>query len=109
MRRGLPVVAGSVIDETTELTLDELCRTCSVREEIIIDMVNEGFLEPRGTQRSTWRFAGTALRRVEIALRLQHDLEINLPGAAVIVDLLDELKELRARMDLLERRLFDVD
>lgn len=109
MKRGLPVVTGSVIEETTELTLDELCRTCSVRAEIIVDMVNEGFLEPRGAQQSTWRFVGTALRRVEVALRLQRDLEINLPGAAVIVDLLDELKELRTRVDLLERQLFDVD
>jgi hypothetical protein len=33
---------------------------------------------------------------VRRALRLQHDLELNLPGAALALELLDEIERLRA-------------
>ena len=43
-------------------------------------------------------FAGASLRRTRVALRLLHDLELNLPGAALAVDLLDEIARLQRRL-----------
>ncbi len=45
--------------------------------------------------RSQWRFSGFALMRVQRVLRLQHDFGVNLPGAALALDLLEELDRLR--------------
>ncbi|MBT9477058.1 MAG: MerR family transcriptional regulator, partial [Polaromonas sp.] len=42
------------------------------------------------------------LQRARVALRLQTDLDVNLAGAALALELLDELDELRARVQRLE-------
>jgi chaperone modulatory protein CbpM len=39
------------------------------------------------------------------ALRLQRDLEINIPGLAVTLDLLDEVDSLRAQVHSLKQQL----
>jgi len=94
-----------VLDENFELSLDDLCQACAVRAELIIAMVEEGMIEPCGSSPSDWRFTGPTLRRVEITLRLQRDLHLNLPGAALAVDLLDEIEYLRERLRILDKDL----
>ena len=93
-----PVLKGMILDEEETLTLDELSHACSMDVEWVISLVEEGMLEPAGHSLSTWRFSGTCLRRVCIAARLQRDLEINLPGVALALDLLDEIDKLRNRI-----------
>lgn len=90
-----------LLDEQMELSLAELCRACSVHAETVLAMVEEGLLEPRGTAPAEWRFPGPAVRRVQVALRLQRDLGLNLPGAALALDLLEELEILRRRLQAL--------
>jgi len=55
-------------------------------------------LEPNGEQPREWRFTGPALRRARLALRLTRDLELNPPGVALALDLLDEIEALKARL-----------
>jgi chaperone modulatory protein CbpM len=93
-----PVMNGLILDETTTLTLDELSFACSVRVERIIELVDEGILEPVGHELGEWCFPGTSLGRARIAMHLQRDLDINLAGVALVLDLLDELESLRARL-----------
>lgn len=94
-----------VLDETYELSLVELCQSCTVRTETIIAMVEEGLIEPLGTTQAEWRFTGPALHRVEMTLRLQRDLEINLSGAVLAVELLEEIDRLRERLRILDESL----
>ncbi len=91
-----------VLDESYEIGLAELCQACAVRTETIISMVEEGLLEPRGSTPVDWRFSGPTLRRVEITLRLQQDLRVNLAGAALAVELLEEIERLRDRLHRLD-------
>ena len=90
-------VSGIVIDEQGEITLAQLCRYCGVHAELVADMVGEGIVEPRGQQPQDWRFSGSAVARVQRAVRLTQDLGINLPGAALALDLIDELSFYRGR------------
>jgi chaperone modulatory protein CbpM len=83
------------MDETTVLSLDELCRVCAVEAQRIVELVEEGVLSVSVSEASQWSFPGAALRRARIALRLQRDLEINLAGVALALDLLDEIEQLR--------------
>lgn len=92
-----------VIDETTTFTLGEICQTCNVHAELVIEMVAHGLLEPRGESPAQWEFTGDALRRSKTALRLQRDLGINLAGTALVLDLLDELEKLRVQLALLNQ------
>jgi len=38
-----------------------------------------------------------AIKRILVACKLQHDLRVNLPGAALALDLLEEIEKLRSR------------
>lgn len=88
-------LSGIVLDDDLDFSLRELCRICAINAETIIEMVEEGVVEPQGVGPREWRFRATSLRRVQITLRLQRDLRINLAGAALVLDLLEELEELR--------------
>ena len=96
---------GVVLDEDSELSLKDLACACGIHAERLVEMVEEGLLEPRGHAPQSWRFSGTELERARTALRLQRDLGINLAGAAMVVELLEELRRLRRRVYTLERRL----
>lgn len=86
----------TVLDDSTTWGITEICTLCRVENELIHEMVNEGVLIPEGTSPETWRFNGLAIKRIQVTLRLQNDLRVNLPGAALVLDLLEELDELRA-------------
>jgi len=88
---------GSILDDSVEFTLQDLSRMCAVDENHIVEFVEEGVLT---TIRAApqWHFHGSALRRARLALRLQHDLEINLAGVALALDLMDELELLRREL-----------
>lgn len=91
-------MSGILIDEHIELTLNDLCRACSTSAEWVIELVEHGALEPINYQQTQWRFSGNSLQRAYTARRLQRDLGINLAGIALVMDLLDEVKTLRAQM-----------
>lgn len=71
---------------------------CTTQRKVIIDMVQFGIVEPKGQGPNNWRFSGHDLIRIRQTLRLQNDLGINMPGAALVIELLDELNALRARI-----------
>jgi chaperone modulatory protein CbpM len=96
------IVTGLLLDDETCLTLGELCRVCTVHAEWIIELVDEGILDPSGPDAAHWRFSGPSLLRALRVRRLQQDLGINLAGAALVLDLLDEVESLRARLRVLE-------
>jgi chaperone modulatory protein CbpM len=89
---------GILLDDQTELTLNELCKACSSSAEWIIELVEEGALEPVGYQQTQWRFTGMSLQKAQTAMRLQRDLGINLSGIALALDLLDKIETLEARL-----------
>lgn len=82
-----------------ELTLVELCQACRAPEEEVRTWVLEGVLEPSGERPEEWRFAGSALRRAQTAFRLSRDLEVNLAGIALALNLLDEIAALKSRLE----------
>lgn len=98
MKEPVSVTTVSILDENLEFSLHQICRYCDLESEQVVEMVTEGIVEPRGDRPVNWRFNGYMLKRVQIATRLQRDLEINMPGVAVIIDLLNELEELRQRL-----------
>ena len=87
-----------VVDETMEFTLVELCRAVHAPQEQVRVWVVEGVLTPRGGAPEEWRFAGTALRRARLARTLAQELEINAPGVALALDLMDEIEALKASL-----------
>lgn len=95
MTRKITYLTGSVLNEDMEYGLRDLCSICNVPAEIIQDMIDEGLINPDGSNPMEWRFSGVEIQRIQISIRLQRDLRINLPGCAMILDLMEELEELR--------------
>jgi chaperone modulatory protein CbpM len=95
----IDIFSGNIVEDETRLTMRQLCDACAVRAEYIIELVNEGFIEPSGVEKSHWCFSGLSIRRVHKEKRLQHDLGINLAGVALVVELMDEIEQLRARLE----------
>ena len=105
MTETLTIISGTVLEEdTTLLSMAELCRACGVHAELITEYVEYGILEPRGRELMEWRFTPSSLRRAQRALRLQEDLNINAAGIALVLELLDEVSDLRARLAVLQDR-----
>ena len=95
-------LAGLLLDERIELSLTEICSACSASPEWIIELVEEGVLEPIGAEQTQWRFQGSSVQKAHAATRLQRDLDLNLAGVALALDLLDEIEILRARLRQME-------
>lgn len=95
MTKELIILHGTILDEEAEFTLLETCRICTIPVETVQDMINEGLINPKGSGPRYWRFTTFEINRILRTLRLQRDLRINLPGCALVLDLLDELEELR--------------
>ncbi len=98
----MQLLSGELLDEELELSLAELCSACRLSAERVRELVGEGLIEPLGSDPTRWRFQGVSIRRVHCALRLERDLGVNPAGTALVLDLLEELEQLRARLLRLE-------
>lgn len=77
------------------LTLQQLCTSSAMQPDFIIELVEYEVLTPEGERAINWRFNSTDLMRLRKAKRLLHDFELNITGLALVMQLLDEISELR--------------
>ena len=88
---------GCIVEDELHFSVQELSRACAVRREVVVELVQHGVLEPSGADEQSWRFPGASLRRARIAIQLHRDLGVNYEGAALALELMDEIARLRAR------------
>jgi chaperone modulatory protein CbpM len=88
-------ISGVLLDDAA-LTLEELARACNVEPEWVVRRVRAGILAGQPAVEVTeWRFRSGDLLRVE------RDFDANEDLAALVVDLGDEVRRLRARLHAL--------
>ena len=104
MNRQEPPLEAELLDADSDVTLLELCRVCEVHADYVIELVEIGVVEPRaGRWPAEWRFSPQALVRLRRAVRLNRDLAVEPAGAALVLDLMEEVADLRRRLRGLER------
>ena len=86
----------------TPLSLDEIIEMSHSSPTFVEELIEFGILHPEADSLGQWVFDMQHMHRIQIAQRL-HDLEINMAGIAVVLDLLDQLDEMAARIALLEK------
>ena len=86
---------GEIFDDGAVLSVADLARMFAVEERHIVALVEEGVITALEINTTEWRFSGADIRRARIALRLERDLGINLPGVALALELLEELEPFR--------------
>lgn len=80
------------------LTLTEVCGSFGVTNSVILEMVEEGIVNAGTGQASEWVFDAIAITRIRTALHLHRDLGVNWAGAALALELLEELRIIRRQM-----------
>lgn len=87
-----------VVEEEIVFSLSGLCQAAGASPAQVLGLVDEGLLQPMGHAPQDWAFAGPALRTTRAALRLNADLALGNAGAALVLELLEEIRTLRARL-----------
>ncbi len=88
-----------------QLDMAEFCEAADLSDVYVIEIVEHGILEPQGAQPRDWRFTDYELALAKRAAKLRRDLELEWEGVALALDLLDEVRELRAENSMLKQRL----
>ncbi|MGH8129060.1 MAG: chaperone modulator CbpM [Gammaproteobacteria bacterium] len=96
------IVTGVVLGERETITLKTLAGLCAVETRWVVELVEQGALEPLDPAQSQWEFSAVVLKRVRTAAHLRHDLELNPAGIALALDLLDQIETLRAQLNTLQ-------
>jgi DNA-binding transcriptional MerR regulator len=90
--------------EPEQLTLESLAACAGVHPTRITYFVDFGLLEPSTRTGTQWLFDTACITRLRTIERLRRDLGANLPGIAVILDLLDRLTALQREVEQWRRR-----
>mgnify|MGYP000243370019 CR=1 FL=1 len=86
-------------------TMTEFCLHTGVSEEDLREIVGLGVIEPRQPLTEVWLFDDSAMMIVHRAMRLRRELELDWPGIAVALTLLDENRRLSRENCILQHRL----
>ncbi len=80
------------------LSVSELARACGAETDWVLQLVEVGIIEshPPAERLADWRFEDKALRCALKARRLQRDFGVELDAAALILDLENEIRRLKA-------------
>lgn len=97
------LLIGVLIEETTSISFIEVCHKYNIPQELLVEMVEHGLFPDQPTDIKKIALDQKALRRIESAFRLHRDLEINLPGVALALDLLEEIEAMRQELEILHK------
>ncbi len=102
-RHDIAPLMGELIEERPACSLLELAALSGVPAETLVEYVEIGLIEPvSGRGARDWRFAGSAVMRLKRAERLAQDFLLEPEALALVLDLLDEIDDLRRRLRRLQ-------
>ena len=79
-------------------TTQAVCVAHELTEDTIAEMVSWGIADPKGARPNKWIFSQNDFERIGCATRFSEELDINIPGAALALELLDELNKVRRQI-----------
>jgi chaperone modulatory protein CbpM len=83
----------------------EVSEICDVSVERVVAFVEIGVLKPEGANPDEWRFPPRSIIQARRAQRLQRDLELDLTGLALALELLEDIDDLRREIHRLRAQL----
>ena len=97
------ILSSVIVDENTTFTIREICTRCNIPYQIIIQMAEHGLFDLSTNLDDDTEIDLKTLKRIEAAFRLHQDLEINMPGVSLILELKDQIDLLQQQLDLLNK------
>jgi MerR family transcriptional regulator/heat shock protein HspR len=86
------LVVGSI--KPDEVTLDDLAALAEMHPALVERFVEYGLIQPSATRGTLFLFDSSKIPRLRSIMRLRSDLGINLQGVAVVLDLVERLRDL---------------
>jgi len=87
--------------KSTYITLSKVVEVCRIEPELLFLYESEGLISPQRNEAGEFLFSEEDLRRLSRIIRLTQELEVNLPGVGVILEMID-------RMELLQEQLHEI-
>lgn len=103
--RAVTIYSAVMVDHDAPLSLHEMACLCEQQTDWVVTLVREGlvFVERDVVVAETapehWVFASAAAARAKQIARVQRDFDVNLDAAALMVDLMQEVRQLRAQLE----------
>ena len=107
--KAVTIYSAVMVDGTAPLSLHEMAYLCEQHVDWVVSLVHEGLVViecdtlPSETPSDLWVFASAAAARARQIARAQRDFEVNLDAAALMVDLMEEVRQLRAQLEVYQR------
>ena len=94
----LTLVTAATIDQDNPVTLHELAHACGADIDWVVQLVEVGIVQTQSpaAKSENWCFYSADLRRALEARRLERDFGVGLEAAALILDLQQEVRRLKA-------------
>jgi len=86
-----------MLNDNIFYTTNAVCYSYRLNQDTVDEMVSWGIAEPTGDKPEKWLFTHSDFERIGRALRFRNELEINIPGAALALQLLEDVKNLRSK------------
>ena len=101
----IKIFRGELLNEECILSMIELSEACQVSKDWVVMLVDEGILQPLNISADNshlWTFTGNSLYKARMTRWLELDLGVNIAGAAVALELMDENEVLQTQIKILE-------
>lgn len=86
-----------------EISFIDLCHKYDISKELLIEMIEEGLFTIHSSNPQQIILSQKTAHRIEAALRLHRDLNVNLPGVVLALELLEEMEELQQELAILRK------
>lgn len=87
------------------ISIDQVCIAVELPRAELVTIVELGIVAPVGEAPDSWLFDNQMLATVRRARRLQRQLEIDWPGIALALQLLEQVEDLKRENQMLRLRL----
>ncbi len=92
------------VAESQEYSLAEIVALSGLPESELRELVEYGALRPANPEAASWVFSGQCLLSVRAAQRLRGSFELEPHSLALVVSLLERIRELEARLGEVDAR-----
>jgi chaperone modulatory protein CbpM len=89
------------------IAVTEVCQLYLIERTVVIELVELGVVASREDSAEERMVSVASLPRLRVAARLMRDLGVNVTGAALAVELLEDRRNLERRIRRLERLIHE--
>ena len=90
-------------DEQIEMSFDEVCEQHDISESDLAHWIEQGLFVGDILHNQSSSFSQCMVQRLQSARRLQADLGVNEPGVVLVLELMEQLQQLRDELKVLTR------